>query len=56
MSARILTSFKLSDFLKSLKVIGIKPSEIKQPRQFELAIKATSDWYEKLEKLSKGKK
>tara|TARA_R100001443_G_scaffold24251_4_gene36529 strand:+ start:1060 stop:1995 length:936 start_codon:yes stop_codon:yes gene_type:complete len=41
-----------SDFLKSLKAIGIKPSEIKQPRQFELAIKETSDWYEKLEKLS----
>jgi len=34
--------------LKSLKAIGIKPSEVKQPREFELAIKETYAWDEKL--------
>ena len=37
-----------AEFLKSLKAIGIKPSEVKQPREFELAIKETYAWDEKL--------
>ena len=37
-----------AEFLESLKAIGIKPSEVKQPREFELAIKETYAWDEKL--------